>query len=101
MSLIGDAAHTIDGLQITNKNCDEAVDLLKHFEKKQIIFSHHIESLMDLPNEDLSGLLALYDRIEAATCTLKSVGVPSSNYSAIPSPNIMSKLPQDVRLLIS
>ena len=105
-SLTEDAAHTIAGLQITNENYDEAIDLLeKRFGNKQIIISRHIESLMVLPkivsNEDLRGLRALYDRIEAATRSLKSVGVPSSNYSAILSPIIMSKFPQELRLLIS
>ena len=105
-SLTGNAAHTIAGLQITNENYDEAIDLLeKRFGNKQIIISRHIESLMDLPkisgNEDLRSLRILYDRIEAATRSLNSIGVPSSNYSAVLSPIIMSKLPQEVRLIIS
>ena len=60
---------------------------------------------MDLPkivsNEDLHGLRALYDRIEAATRSLKSVGVPSSNCSALLSPLVMSRFPQELHLLIS
>ena len=105
-SLVGDAAHTIAGLQITHENYDEAIQLLeKRFGNKQIIISRHIESIMDLPkiisNEDLRGLRSLYDKMESATRSLKSIGVSSDSYSAVLSPVIMSKLPQELRLLIS
>ena len=105
-SLTGNAAHTIAGLQITNENYDEAIDLLeKRFGNKQIILLRHMESLMDLPitsgNEELRSLRILYDRIEAATRSLNSIGVPSSNYSTVISPIIMSKLQQEVHLIIS
>ena len=105
-SLIGEAAQTIAGLQITNENYKEAIDLLeKRFGNKQIILSRHIETIMELPkinsNEDLHGIRLLYDNLESTTRSLKSIGVDSDSYSTVLSPIIMSKLPQELRLLIS
>ena len=105
-SLTGDAAQTISGFQITSKNYDEAIELLeKRFGNKQIIISRHIEDLMQLPkvstNDDLRGLRILYDKLETTTRSLKSIGINSDSYSAILSPVIMSKLPSELRLLIS
>ena len=105
-SLTGDAAQTISGFQITSKNYDEAIELLeKRFGNKQIIISRHIEDLMQLPkvstNDDLRGLRILYDKLETTTRSLKSIGINSDSYSAILSPVIMSKLPSELRFLIS
>ena len=105
-SLSGEAAQTISGLQITNDNYEEAIELLeKRFGNKQIIISRHIEDLMQLSrvssNEDLRGLRLLYDKMETVTRSLKSIGVKSESYSAVLSPVIMSKLPSELRLFIS
>ena len=105
-SLIGDAALTIAGLQITNENYDEAIELLeKQFGNKQIIISRHIEDLMQFPkvssNDDLRGIRILYDKLETTTRSLKSIRIKSDSYSAVISPVIMSKLPSELRLLIS
>ena len=87
-SLIGDPAQTIAGLQITNENYDEAIELLeKRFGNKQIIISRHIEDLMQLPkvssNDDLRGMRILYDKLETTTRNLKSIGITSDGYSAV------------------
>ena len=105
-SLTSIAAETIAGLQITNENYDEAVKLLEQrFGNKQIIISQHIESIMELAKittmNDLRKLRALYDRTEATVRSLTSVGVPVEKYGTILSPIIMSKLPNDLRLIIS
>ena len=105
-SLIGEAAQTIAGLQITNEKYKEAIDLLeKRFGNKQIILSRHIKTIMEIPkinsNEDLHGIRLLYDNLESTTRSLKSIGVDSDSYSTVLSPIIMSKLPQELRLLIS
>ena len=105
-SLSGEAAQTISGLQITNENYDEAIELLeKRFGNKQILISRHIEDLMQLPRvsskDDLRALRLLYDKIETATRSLKSIGVKSDSYSAVLSPVIMSKVPSELRLFLS
>ena len=96
-SLTGDAAQTILGFQITSKNYEEAIELLeKCFGNKQIIISHHIENLLQLPkvstNDDLQGLRILYNKLETTTRSLKLIGINSDSYSAILSPVVMSKL---------
>ena len=105
-SLTSIAAETIAGLQITNDNYDEAVKLLEQrFGSKQIIISQHIEGIMELAKittmNDLRKLRSLYDRTEATVRSLKNVGVPIERYETILSPIIMSKLPNDLRLIIS
>ena len=105
-SLIGEAAQTIAGLQIKSENYSEATELLeKRYGNKQIILSRHIEDLMNSPkisaNEDLRGIRALYDKVVSTTRNLKSMGVKSNSYSTVLSPIIMSKLPQELHLLIS
>ena len=105
-SLTSIATETITGLQITNDNYDEAVKLLEQrFGNKQIIISQHIEGIMELAKittmNDLRKLHSLYDRTEATVRSLKNVGVPIERYGTILSPVIMSKLPNDLRLIIS
>ena len=50
---------------------------------------------------DLRKLRAVYDRTEATVRSLKNVGFPIERYGTILSPIIMSKLPNDLRLIIS
>ena len=105
-SLVGAAAETIAGLTITNDNYKEAIELLKkRFGDKQIILSKHIEHLMEIPkvtlNEDLKKLRTLLDKTETTVRSLRNMKVPTSNYSIVLTPIIMSKLPQELRLFIS
>ena len=89
-----------------SENYVEAIDLLeKRFGNNQIILSRHIENLMDLPkiisNEDTHRIQVLYGHIESTTRSLKSIGLNSESYSMVLSPILMSKFPQELRLLIS
>ena len=106
VGLSGEAAQTISGYQISSENYDKAIELLeKRFGNKQVIVSRYIEDLMLLPKvsskEGLRGLRLLYDKMEATTRSLKSIGVQSESHNAVLSPVIMSKLPSELRLLIS
>ena len=105
-SLVGIAADTISGLPLTNSSYGEAVDLLgKRFGDKQIVISRHMENLMELPkiasNTELRKLRNLYDKTEATVRSLKSLGVDTNGYSAFITPVIMSKIPQELRLIVS
>ena len=104
-SLSGDAAETIAGLPITNENYVEALELLeKRFGNKQIIISRHIENLMDLPRissiEHIRKLRTLYDKAEATVRSLRGIGIYTHSYGTVLSPIIMSKIPQDLRIIL-
>ena len=104
--LSGVAAQTLTGLQISNDSCDEAIELLeKRFGNKQVIITSFMDSRRELPkissSDDIRRLRILYDKTEAAVRSLKSVGVSCESYSTVLSRDIMSKLPQDIRLTIT
>ena len=67
--------------------------------------SKHSDILMEVPkvisNKDLKRLRTLFDKTETAVTTLRSMGAPMSSYSIVLTKVIKSKLPQDLRLLIS
>ena len=105
-SLTGVAAQTLTGLQISNDSYDEAIELLeKRFGNKQVIITSFMDSLRELPkissSDDIRKLRILYDKTEAAVRSLKSVGVSCESYGTVLSRDIMSKLPQDIRLTIT
>ena len=105
-SLTGVAAQTLTGLQISNDSYDEAIELLeKRFGNKQVIITSFMDSLRELPkissSDDIRKLCILYDKTEAAVRSLKSVGVSCESYGTVLSRDIMSKLPQDIRLTIT
>ena len=52
-------------------------------------------------NEDTRKLRELYDSLESHVRCLKSLGIPSDSYGSLLSSIIMSKQPQELRLIIS
>ena len=105
-SLTGDVAQTIAGLPLSGENYSAAVELLnKRFGNRQIIISRHIEGLMDLPKvtkeNDLRSLRQLYDKTESTVRSLKGIGITTESYGTLLTPIIMSKIPPEMRLLVS
>lgn len=103
--LEGSAAETISGLALTSSNYNHAVQLLdKRFGNKQVIFSKHIELLMQLPKVSdgsyLKQLRQLLDRTEAAVRSLKGIGISTETYGTFVTPVIMGKIPQELRLIL-
>ena len=49
----------------------------------------------------LKALRNLYDTIEAQVCELKSMGVISDEYGTLLSSVVLSKIPQEIHLIIS
>jgi len=104
--LVKSASEAISGLSLTPANYDEAVAILKRrFGNKQLIINRHMETLLNI-NSVKSGLniqelRQLHDLIESQVRSLKLLGVSSSSYGSLPSSVVMSKLPQDLRLIIT
>ena len=74
--LEGPAAKAISGIQMTNSNYEEAIDILKkRFSQKQIIINAHMEALLSLQKvsseTDIRSLRKLYDVIEINVRSLK------------------------------
>ena len=75
------------------------------FGNKQLIINRHMETLFNI-NSVKSGLNIqelhqLHDLIESQVRSLKSLGVPSSSYGSLLSSVVMSKLLQELWLIIT
>ena len=104
--LVNSASEAISGLSLTAANYDEAVTILKRrFGNKQFIINRHMETLLNISSVksglNIQALRQLHDLIESQVRSLKSLGVSSSSYGSLLSSVVMSKLPQDLRLIIS
>lgn len=94
-----------EDLSLTEANYAQAVEILeKRFGSKQQIISKHMDILLNL--DPVTTTLAkarrhLYDRVEGNIRGLKSLGVDSTTYGSLLSLVLLSKLPEEIRLLVS
>ena len=100
------AREAVSGLTLTSSNYHEAISILKkRFGNKQQIISRHMDILLNVEavasQHDLKGLRHLYDLIESHVHALKSLGVSSDSYGALLSSVLLSKLPHELRLIVS
>ena len=100
------AREAIAGLTLTGPNYKEAVSILeKRFGNKQQIIGRHMELLLNLEpvtaSHQLRNLRRLYDTVETHVRSLKSLGVDSATYGTLLSSVLLSKLPQELRLIVS
>ncbi|XP_057290238.1 uncharacterized protein LOC130612923 [Hydractinia symbiolongicarpus] len=104
--LSGSAEQTISGLSLCNENYEIARDLLKErFGDPQITVSAHMNKLLTLENvkssRDIKSMRKLYDLIESQVRSLKALGFKAENYGPMLIPVVLSKLPNDIKLMIS
>ena len=59
----------------------------------------HLEAVTSIHN--LRGLRQLFDAVESNVRGLKALGVPVSSYGGLLSPILMSRLPSELRLIVS
>ena len=102
----GNAASAIDGFALTADNYESAVKLLKdRFADLQIIISSHMEELLNLPAvsdiHKVSKIRQLYDSIETHIRSLRNLGIDSNSYGSLLVPLIVSKLPEEMRLIVA
>ena len=105
-ALVGDAVRSVHGLECTDANYDEAVDILKkRFGNKQIIISSHMDDLTNLTqvsdNQDTKKLRSLYDKIEGNLRSLKGLGIQPDQYGSLLVPILIGKIPDQLTLHIS
>ena len=101
----GSAAMTIAGLPLMSNNYTAAIELLtKRFGNKLVIISSHMDSLLKLAllgnMPDVRKLRGTYDKIEAHVRGLQALDVPTETYGCLLVPVLMTKIPQDIRLLV-
>ena len=105
-SLEGPASEAISGLKLTAANYLEAIAILRRrFGNKQQIITKHMDVLLTVEpitsQSDLRGLRRLYDLVESQVRGLRSLGVASESYGSLLSSVLISKLPQELRLIVS
>ena len=104
--LEGPASEAISGLKLTAANYLEAIAILRRrFGNKQQIITKHMDVLLTVEpitsQSDLRGLRRLYDLVESQVRGLRSLGVASESYGSLLSSVLISKLPQELRLIVS
>lgn len=104
--LQGPALDAVAGLTLTAANYREAVDVLKiRFGNKQQIIDKHMDALLSVEavtsDTNLKALRRLYDVVESQVRGLKSLGVASETYGSLLSSVLLTKIPKEIRLIIS
>ena len=104
--LEGEAAATISGLSLTADIYEEAVCILRsRYGNKQVLISAHIDNLLHLTpvvsSKDITKLRGLHSEIEINVRRLKHLDVAGSHYGPIIISIIMSKLPDEIKLIVS
>ena len=98
-------AEAISGLSLTASNYEEAVAVLKkRFGNTQLIINKHMDALLSLDpvtSTNTKDLRCLCDQIDFHIRSLKSLDVPLSSYGRLLSSVLMSKIPQELRLIVS
>ena len=96
----------MSGLALTAANYHKAIDTLhKRFGCKQLIINKHMDALLKF--EDVSSsqntraLRKLFDNISCHVRSLKSLGVEPDSYGGLLCPVLLSKIPQDLQLIVS
>ena len=100
------AYDAIAGLTLSSANYGEAIEILKKpFGNKQIIISRHMESFLNLSavsgEQDLRSLRQLYNDFEANIRSLKALGVEQESYGTMLINVLLTKLPLEVRLIVT
>ncbi len=104
--LEGTAYNAIAGMALSAVNCREVIEIFrKPFGNKQLIISNIWISLLSVDavasDHHLRDLRRLYDQAESNIQSLKALGVAPESYGAMLSSVLMTKLPPDLRLIVS
>ena len=100
------AAHTIQGLTLSEANYAAAIELIKErFRRTQQIISAYIDELLKLPSctdDNAIQIRSVYDRISVNVqgLMIKSLRIGSDQYGSFMIPIIMAKLSDAVDILI-
>jgi len=95
--LEGDAARTISGLPLTERNYASSIALLEDHRHK--IIDAHMRALRDMlsPSNSLNSLRIFHDSVESHIQGLASLGKSETSYGELLVPTILDKLPTDIQ----
>ena len=104
--LEGTAEQTVKGFSLSNDNYKLALEKLnERFGDEQIIITSHMNKLLELPSvdsvENTKELRNLYDIVEAQIRSLTAFDLKIENYGSFLVPVIMSKIPSEIKLIIT
>ena len=102
----GPASASIKGLPLTSENYNSARKILEErYGSKQLIISCHMDNLLKLPVvisvNDIKGIRQLYDKTEIHIRGLQALSIEAQQYGSLLVPVLLSKVPQELRLIIS
>ena len=96
-SLGGSAYKALEGLAITGKNYENAIETLKdRFGKKQFVVNAHMQELLTLnnaPNELVPQLRSIFDNLNIHVGGLEALGITLERYGSLLIPAVMSRMP--------
>ena len=106
MNLLEGPAHrVIAGLLLTEENYKHAIESLKvRFRGKQRIISAHMQSLLKLqecPNNKVSHLPYIYDKINVHARGLESLVMSQESYGGLLIHIIMQQMPRDITIQVA
>lgn len=104
--LTGAASETIAGLSMTDVNYKIAIDIItKRYGNKNLQIQAHVGQLLSIKTvssiDNPAQLRTLLDQVVINICSLEALGVAGDTYSAILLPILVSKLPQNIRIVWS
>ena len=104
--LTGQALASISGLSLTSENYNQAIEILENrYGNKQRLITSHTDQLLSISpitsTNDIEKIRKIYDKIETNVRNLCSLDINTSLYGRVLISNIMSKLPEDIKLQIS
>ncbi|XP_065058025.1 uncharacterized protein LOC135685860 [Rhopilema esculentum] len=103
--LEGPAYRVVAGLDITEENYHHAVETLRaRFGNKQRIISAHMQALLklqELPNDKVSHLRFMLDKINVHVRGLESLGMPQESYGSLLIPIIMQRMPGEITVQVA
>ena len=100
------AREAVSGLALTAANYHKAIDTLhKRFGCKQLIINKHMDAHLKFEavssSQNTRALRKLFDNISCHVRSLKSLGVEPDSYGELLCPVLLSKIPQDLQLIVS
>ena len=100
------ANETISGLALTSSNYHEALELLKsRYGNTQLLINTYMKRFVSLPQiqnvNDVDGLRALYNQVEASVRNLKSLNVNTDSYGCLLVPLLNEKIPNEIRMMLA
>jgi hypothetical protein len=102
--LIGEAAKTIEGLQLTNANYIEALEILKQrYGQPHKLIASYMKALWELPKptHSIDSIRTFYDNLETHIRGLRSLGKLEDSYGDLLVPIVFKKLPGHIKTHIS